>query len=125
MFSSPVFQSFCSQGGGDGHVWWGHAWPGGMHGGGHAWWGACMVGGMHGRGACVAGGMYGGGACVAGGKHDRECVWWGVCMVLGHTWQGENVINNIAWWGGGACMAGETATAADGRHPSGMHSCLS
>ena len=25
---------------------------------------------------------------------------------------------------GGACMAGETATAADGTHPAGMHSCL-
>ena len=32
-----------------------------------------------------------------------------------------------AWQGGyvfpGACMAGETATAADGTHPTGMHSC--
>ena len=26
--------------------------------------------------------------------------------------------------GGGACVAGETATAADGTHPAGMHSCL-
>ena len=30
--------------------------------------------------------------------------------------------------GGGACvaggMAGETATTADGTHPTGMHSCL-
>ena len=26
--------------------------------------------------------------------------------------------------GGGACMAGETATAADGTHPTGMHSCI-
>ena len=25
---------------------------------------------------------------------------------------------------GGACMAGETATAADGMHPTGMHSCF-
>ena len=25
--------------------------------------------------------------------------------------------------GGGACMAEETATAADGTHPTGMHSC--
>ena len=23
----------------------------------------------------------------------------------------------------GACMAGKTATAADGTHPTGMHSC--
>ena len=25
--------------------------------------------------------------------------------------------------GKGACMAGEMATAADGTHPTGMHSC--
>ena len=25
---------------------------------------------------------------------------------------------------GGACMAGETANAADGAHPTGMHPCL-
>ena len=24
----------------------------------------------------------------------------------------------------GACIAGETATAADGTHPTGMHSCF-
>ena len=40
------------------------------------------------------GGMHGKGACVAGGR-----VWW---------------------WG--ACVAGDTATAADGTHPTGMHS---
>ena len=37
------------------------------------------------------------GACMVGGIHGR-----------GHAWRG-------------ACMAGETATAADGRHPTGMH----
>ena len=26
--------------------------------------------------------------------------------------------------GVGACVAGETATAADGTHPTGMHSCI-
>ena len=26
---------------------------------------------------------------------------------------------------GGACMAGETATAAEGTHPTGLHSCIS
>ena len=26
--------------------------------------------------------------------------------------------------GGGACVAGETATATDGTHPTGMHSTL-
>ena len=32
-----------------------------------------------------------------------------------------------AWWGvcmKGACMAGETVTAADGTHPTAMHSCI-
>ena len=32
----------------------------------------------------------------------------------GHAWK----------WGGGACVVGKTATAADGTHPTGMHSCL-
>ena len=63
-----------------------------------------MAGGMHGRkGVCGRGhawqgGMGGRGACVAGGA------WQGG----GHAWQR------------GACMAGETATAADGTHPAGM-----
>ena len=43
----------------------------------------------------MAGGMHGWGGCVAG---------WGVCMA------------------GGARPAGETATAAGGTHPTGMHS---
>ena len=45
-------------------------------------------------GACVWGGMQG--VCMAGGMHGR----------------------------GGACVAGETAIAADGMHPTGMLSCL-
>ena len=57
--------------------------------------GACMV-----KGACMArGGYMAAGMCVGG------CAWWGACRV------------------GGACMAGEMATAADGTHPTGMHSC--
>ena len=40
----------------------------------------------------------------------------GVCMAGGmccggHAWQG-------------VCVAGETTTAADGTHPTGMHSCF-
>ena len=47
-------------------------------------------------GACVVKG-----ACIAkGGMHGKG----------GHTQQG-------------ACVAGETANAADGTHPTGMHSC--
>ena len=26
--------------------------------------------------------------------------------------------------GGGVCVAGETAIVADGKHPTGMHSCF-
>ena len=38
------------------------------------------------------------------------------CMARGCAWQGVCVL-----WG--LCVAGETATAADGMHPPGMHSC--
>ena len=64
---------------------------------------------MLGRRVCMVG------ACMAGGyMHSR-----GACMVVGgHAWQGG------VWWGGGACMAGQTATAAYGMHPTGMHSCV-
>ena len=74
---------------------------GGMCGSrGHAWWGACMAkGGMHGRGHVWWGRAWRQ-ACVAGGMHGG-----------GHAWQE------------GVCVAGETATAADGTHPTGMHSC--
>ena len=37
--------------------------------------------------------------------HDREAGMVGACMA------------------GQVCMAGETATAVDGTHPTGMHSC--
>ena len=43
------------------------------------------------------------GACVMGGMNDR-----GVCMAGG------------VHWVGGACVAGEMATAAEGTHPTGM-----
>ena len=57
-----------------------------------------------GIGACVAGGHAWQGACMAGAMHGR-----------GHAWQEGCVV--------GACMTGEMATAADGTHPTGMHSC--
>ena len=44
----------------------------------------------------------------------------------GHTWQrGEGDVCGKGGhaWQGGACVAGETTTAADGKHPVGMHSC--
>ena len=58
------------------------------------------VGDMHGRGVCMAGVCMGGHALYGG-----------------HAWQGS------VHGGGEACTAGEMATAADGMHPTGMHSC--
>ena len=37
----------------------------------------------------------------------------GPCVAGGHGWQG------------GACVAGETATAVDSTHPTGIHYCIS
>ena len=55
--------------------------------------------------------------CVAGDMHGK-----GVCIAGGHAWQGG--MHGGGMHGGrGACVAGETATTADGMHPSGMHSC--
>ena len=51
----------------------------------------------------MAGGVRGTEACVARGVRGRR-----PCMAGGR---------------GGACVAGETANAADGTDPTGMHSC--
>ena len=69
-----------------------------MHGRVHAW----HEGGMHGRGLC--------GRVVGGHAWQGMCMAEGACMAGGHAWQGVR-------------MAGEMATAADGTHPTGMHSC--
>ena len=64
--------------------------------------GACMAGaGMCGRG-CLVEGVHGRGACMVGGVHGSGGM------------HGKGLV----------CMAGETATAVDGMHPTGMHSCL-
>ena len=78
-----------------------------MGAGEHGCWGAWVAGDMHDGGGCVAGWtLVVRGACTAGvGGH----VWWGV-----HD-------RGCAWQGG---VAGETATAPDGTHPTGMHSCF-
>ena len=36
----------------------------------------------------------------------------------------ESVCGRGRVWWGAACVTGETATAADGTHPTGMHSCF-
>ena len=50
------------------------------------------------------------------GVHGRGHVWHGSMHGRGCV-AGEHV-----WWG--ACVAGETATAVDGTHTTGMHSCF-
>ena len=65
--------------------------------------GVCVVGG----GGAFVTGVHGRGACVVG-----ECAWQCVC-----AWQG-------GMCGRGEFIAGETTTAADGTHPTGMHSCF-
>ena len=90
-----------------------HGKVGGMHDTWCAWWGACVAGCVCGSEACMAEGVYGRGACMAHGVHGGGGhVWWVVCVAAGHAWQG------------GSCVSGETATAADGTHPTGMYSCL-
>ena len=60
-------------------------------------------------GACMEGGVcMKGGACMAGDMHERGSM------------HGRGVMCGWRW----GCVAGETATAADGTHPTGMHTCL-
>ena len=53
---------------------------------------------------------------------------------VGRAWQGGTCVAGVSCMAGGGmcvcvgggvwlCMAGETATAADGTHPTGMHFC--
>ena len=61
----------------------------------------------------MSGGCVWQGACVAG---------WGTCMAKGDG--GTGAAGGHAWLGGGGlCVAAETATAAGGTQPTGMHSC--
>ena len=66
----------------------------------------------------------------------------GACVAQGHAWQGDGIHGRgHAWQGSMHCRgmhdrghawqkghawqeAGETATAADSTHPTGMHSCF-
>ena len=88
-----------------------------------------MVGGVHGsgRGVCVAEGHVWQRVCMAGsmhggGVHGRGA-WKGGVHGRGHVWQ-EGMCGRGDMCGRGACMAGKTAIAAGGTHPTGMHSCL-
>ena len=64
-----------------------------------------------------------------GGVHGREGVCMaeegvvGACIVGGPVWQGACMVGEGVCMARGAYMAGKTATAADGTHSTGMHSC--
>ena len=75
---------------------------------GHVW-----QGGMSGKGACLAGGHV-----WQGGMSGK-----GACLARGHVWQG-GMSGKGACVVGATCMAGETASAVNGMHPTGMHSCV-
>ena len=55
---------------------------------------------MHGKVVCMAGGVDGRGACMMWSVHGKGCVWQG------------------------GMHGRETATAADGTHPTRIHSCF-
>ena len=74
---------------------WGGAW---------SWKGGLVPGGCLGGRCLVPGGMPGLGPCLVPGK----------CLVPG------GLVSQHALW---QTPPGETATAADGTHPTGMHSC--
>ena len=88
---------------------------GGMHERGHAWWGGHVwQGGMHGQGVCMAGVYIVGGVGVLGvcGGHAWPWGAWpgGMCG------RGRVSVEGVCMAGGvsgiGACVTGETATAA-------------
>ena len=53
--------------------------------------------------------------------HGRGHAWQGACMAVGMCDRRGVHGKGQAWRG--ACMAREMATAADGTHSTGMHSC--
>ena len=89
---------------------WGHALQG-------------VYGGMHVGGICGQG-VHGGGHAWCGGMHGgRTCMVGQACMVeVSSIVVGGYACQGCAWQG--ICMAGETASAAHGTHPTGMHSCM-
>ena len=77
--------------------------------GGCAWQG--------GAGVAVGRGVHSSGACMTvGGGHARCVHGRGTCMAGERAWRGVCMV-------GEKCVAGETAIAVGGMHPTGMHSC--
>ena len=66
---------------------------------------------------CPQGGVCGVGTCIARGR-----AWWGaMCGRGGVCGRGACVVGDVH--GREACVTAETATAAGGTRPTGMHSC--
>ena len=111
IFTS-VCQEFCSQGGSL------------LSGGGPGPWGSAPR-----RGCLVQGGAWSGeGVPAPGGAYSRGCLVQGVCSRGVHGPRGCLVWGMPALGGphllpGRGCLVPPTATAADGTHPTGMHSC--
>ena len=126
MAGGHAWQGACMAGG---IIWqcWGHVWQGAGIAGGPAWWEACMVGGHVWQGACMARG------CARRGVDSRGCGdvggvggVWGACMARGcmaggMCGRGRVCVEGVCMVGAcmaggvsgiGACVAGETATAA-------------
>ena len=58
-----------------------------------------------------------GGICGREGMHGKWAWLEGGVHGIGHAWQGGVHCRGVV-------MAGESATGADGNHPTGMHSCF-
>ena len=72
-----------------------------------SWGGVGLLGGLLLGGVCSQGGLFQGGACSGGSAPGV-----GGCLIQGGS----------AW--GWRTPREQTATVADGTHPTGMHSCL-
>ena len=80
--------------------------------------GGCLVRGVLApEGACSQRGLVWVDACSGGVPGVGGCLVWGV-PGLGGAWSGGCLLP------GGCLVETGTATAADGTHPTGMHSCL-
>ena len=81
--------------------------------GGVCYWGGLLLGGLL-PGGLLPGGSAPRGVCSRGGLFQGGCLLLGWCLLPG----GGNPACTEA-----ETPPGETATAADGTHPTGMHSC--